>query len=481
MVIRLFAAMLFLSSAAHAADPVAGKTSMTIYSKSAAGSDMPYPFFNIIPPLQIPGYAVVRSTRSITLPEKISTVQFSDVAKFIDPATVIATSLTHPEETQVLEQSYLFDAVSNEKMLEKYIGTEIEVDQLRGDNTVTIRGMLVSTSGGLMLQDKDGNITTIVTYSALRFPKLPEGLVTKPILIWKIRTAKPGDHIMQISYQTAGISWSADYNLVFSEGKTANSGKVDLGAWVSIVNQSGMAYHDASLKLMAGDVHRVVSRESYAAGAPMMMKVDVAAMDAPQEKALFDYHLYTLATPVTLPENATKQFVLFPVVQNIPAERIYRFNAQVNSRVESVIRFTNSKKHGLGIPLPAGKIRANTRDTDGMPEFIGENTMHHTPKDEPVEIMLGNAMDITGTRTVLKRKEDNDRRLVEEEVEVTLRNHKDKDVVVVVNENIYVSQSWNITDNNLAYEKKNANTIQFKVTLDKDQEKKIYYVVKYLW
>lgn len=464
--------------------------SLTIYSSAAPGSISPdsyrpvpggsYAYQNA---MTVPGYAVVRHQRPMELEKKVSDVTFADVAAYIDPTTVSFSSLSTPAQTRVLEQNYLFDLVGTDKLLQKYIGKTITVEQIVGDSITPYTGTLMSTSGGLVLQDTDGKILTFNQYSNLRFPELPGGLMTKPTLLWRVETEKPGTQNIRVSYQTSGITWWADYNVLFEDGKDANSGKLDINAWVSIINQSGASYNDASLKLMAGDVQRATPpMMMYRKGAEMAMDMAMAPTPGFTEKSFFEYHLYTLQRPASLPDNSTKQLELFPPALSVPVEKEFVYNGQQDSKVGVYLVFKNDKEHGLGIPLPAGRIRVNKRDdADGSLEFIGEDIIQHTPKDEKVRVKLGNAFDVVGERKMLRSQTDTTRKTSEETIEITLRNHKDAAIKVMVEENLNRYPSWEIRNPSHTFEKKDAYTVQFPLTLPKNGETKITYTVIYRW
>jgi len=451
----------------------------------------------------IPGYAIVKQERPFELPQGRSTIRFTDVASQIDPTTVSFVSLTDPTDTHVLEQNYEFDLVSTEKLMQRYLDREITVDQIVGDKIKTFTGTLQSTAGGLVLKAADGGVQVINGYASVRFPELPGGLITRPTLVWDIMTGKPGTHRTRVTYETKAITWWADYNIIFTEGANANSGLLDVGAWVSIVNQSGATYKDSKLKLIAGDVHRApepaMPRGAYKRGMHAMAEMDAAA--GFEEKAFFEYHLYTLGRPATLPDNSTKQIELFPTAREVPCEKVLvyyglesrypsygqpmtdrNFGVQSNKKVDIYLRFKNEKEIGMGMPLPSGRIRVSQRDpADDTLEFIGEDRIDHTPKDEEVLIKLGSAFDVVGERRQVDFKVDNQRDWIDETIEIKLRNHKDAAVNVIVKENLYRWTNWEITESSHKYEKVDSRTVHFPVTVEKDGEVTITYTVHYSW
>ena len=482
---------------------VAGETSLTIYSKNGGGAVDPSVYLNgqNYRGASVAGYAVVRQQREIDLPAKNNIIKFSDVAEFIDPTTVQFKSLTDPKGTKVAEQNYQFDLVSQQKLLEKYIDKKISVEKTVGDKVEILEGTLLSTQGGLTLKTADGGIKAINNYSSVNFPTLSEGLITKPTLVWNIFTEKTGKHKSEVSYQTQGITWWADYNLTYNEGKDANSGTVDFGSWVSIINQTGATFADAKLKLMAGDVQQVTKgNKRDEIREKMELSSSIVAAPAFAEKAFFEYHLYTLDKPVTLPDNSTKQLELIPAVASVPVEKVMVYNATMNDyyggiytdraygtentnkKVDVFLKLINKKENGLGVPLPAGRIRVNQRDAaDGSLEFIGESLIDHTPRNEEVLIKLGSAFDVVGERKQVNYVLDTNNKFIDEEIEIKIRNQKKQAVKVRVVENLYRAVNWKIANSSGEYTKDNANRISFLVDVAPEKETIIKYKVHYSW
>ncbi|MFQ5495518.1 MAG: DUF4139 domain-containing protein [Phycisphaerae bacterium] len=485
-------------------------TALTIYSTARPGAIPPELYRPVAGagynPVQliarIPGYAIVKQERNVELAAGRSTIRFADVAAQIDPTTVSFTSLTDPTGTRVLEQNYEFDLVSTDKLMTRYLDREITVDQIQGNNIETFTGTLLSTSGGLVLRSGDGSVRVVRSYSNVRFPELPGGLITKPTLVWDVTTQRAGTHRTRVSYETKAVTWWTDYNVVFTPGKNANSGLLDVGAWVSIINQSGATYPDAKLKLIAGDVHRAPQPQRAFAAKSRMVGMAMAEMDGGfQEKSFFEYHLYTLGRPTTLPENSTKQIELFPAARKVPCEKVMvyvgqaarwgryggpmtdrNFGIQSNKKVDIYLRFKNEKKIGMGMPLPSGRIRVSQRDTaDDSLEFIGEDVIDHTPKDEEVLIKLGSAFDVVGERKQIDFKIDQRRHWIDETIEIKIRNHKEEPVKVIVKENLYRCVNWRITESSHKFDKADSHTIHFPITVAKDGEVTIKYTVHYTW
>lgn len=411
-------------------------------------------------------------------------------------------SLTDPKGTRVIEQAFEFDLVSTSKLLQKYLDKDIGVVQAQGANVETVNGTLVGTHGGLVLKGTDGSVRVVNGYSQVKLPTLPGGLISKPTLVWDIAAEKAGAHKARFAYQTGGITWWADYNLVYSEGKDANSCKLDVGSWVTIVNQSGTAYENAKLKLVAGDVQRAQPRPQ-PASAPMVREMAAAKSEAGfQEKSFFEYHLYTLGRPATLQNNSTKQIELFPTAHGANCEKnlVYYGQAgqyyghygspmtdrdygnQSNKKVDVYLRFKNAKDNQLGIPFPAGKVRvAKLDEADKSLEFIGEDIIDHTPRDETIQIKLGSAFDVVGERRQVAFRVDSSAKWIEEDIEVKVRNQKEEPVTVIVKENLYRWTNWNIIKKSQNFTKEDSRTVHFPVRIAKSGEAVVRYTVKYTW
>jgi hypothetical protein len=485
--------------------PAGEETAVTIYSSAQPGAIPPELYRPVagrptLNGMAVPGYALVRHERSVRVGAGRSTLRFSDVAGLIDPTTVTFSSLTDPA-TRVLEQNFQFDLVSSQKLLLKYLDRPVTVERTQGGQTSTLSGTLLSAGDGLVLRGADGTVTSLRDYSSVRFPQLPGGLITQPTLEWLLNSPKGGEQRARVTYQTAGITWWADYNLVFAPGKDANSGLLDLSAWVSIINQSGATYADARLKLIAGDVNRVETpplimrrQQAEMVASPMM---DAAGFE---QKAFFEFHLYTLGRRATLPDNSTKQIELFDQARQVPARKVLVFDAASlgyaadapltersyggggNPKVDVFLEFRNDRQFGLGVPLPAGRIRVSQLDSaDGSLEFIGEDRIDHTPKDERLRIKLGSAFDVVGERRQVDFSIDTRARWMEEEIEVKLRNRKEEPVEVLVREALYRWNNWKITSRTQEFTREDSRTVVFPVRLARDGEAVIRYRVRYTW
>jgi len=503
---RLSALALALS--AGLASALGPSTSITVYSSAAPGAidanlyrpvpgATPMYYGNASP---IPGYAMVREDREIDI-SALGEASFTDVAAFIDPTTVQFTPLGK-SSISVLEQNYRFDLVSPEKLLEKALDKDVRLVVQRGDKTEFLDGTLLAVRGGqLVLRTRTG-VEIVNGYVSAQLVGSKADLMTRPTLLWTLDTEARGLQPVRVSYQTEGITWWADYNLTFTEGKDANSGTLDIAGWASILNQSGATYTNARLKLVAGDVHR----------APKPQQMDWAprsetaaafggAAQGFAEKSFFEYHLYTLGREATIPDNSTKQLELFPVATGVPCEKVIVYDGmgadtwwgdslmldqglgnQSKKDVDVYIRFTNSEKHGMGMPLPAGRIRVSKLDPDDEAmEFIGEDVIRHTPREEQVLIKMGRAFDVVGERAQTDFQLDTGRRRLSETYEIKVRNRKAEPVSVIVQEHMFRWAQWEITKSAVPHTKINSRLVHFPLTLKPDEEGVVRYTVTYTW
>ncbi len=449
---------------------------------------------------QVPGFGVVKELRTVTLKDGLNDIAFTDVAQFIDPTTVSFADLTDATGTTVYEQNFQFDLVSPSKLLDKYLDQQISVFVPSGESVEQVTGVLLSASqSDLVLRTEDGLRIVNGMGSSIQLGDLPEGFLTKPTLLWKIGTTSPGEHTIRTTYQTAGITWRSDYNLVLNQEENLG----DLGSWVTLLNLSGASYKNARLKLIAGDVQRVQPYEPKAryAGraAPEMALADAGF----EEKAFFEYHLYTLPRRTDILMNTTQQITLFPTARDVGVEKILvyyglpeashwgywaepmndrNFGNQSNPKVDVYVRFKNEKANNLGMPLPKGKVRVYKQDeADGTLEFVGEDLIDHTAKDEKVLIKLGQSFDVVGERTQTDFTLDSGRKTMTESFRVQIRNHKDAEQRVVIKENLYRWSGWEIVKHSDPFEKIDARTIHFEVTVPPNGDKTVTYTARYQW
>ncbi|MFO0839297.1 MAG: DUF4139 domain-containing protein [Phycisphaerae bacterium] len=508
----LIVAVVFATEVARAGDSEG--VSLTIYSSAEPGG-IPATLYQ--PALQksagmgyrenmaIPGYAQVRQQRKVALKQGAAALRFTDVAALIEPTTVMFNSLTDPA-TSVLEQSFEFDLVSPDKLLDRYIDRMIRVTHMKPDgNRDVIDGTLLSAAQGkLILGGGEKNPLRILAgeIESIELAELPGGLITRPTLVWSLNSPKGGDQLVRVTYQTQGMTWWADYNVLFTDdARDANRGTLDVGAWVSIINQSGATYPDARLKLIAGDVQRIEPQQNVYLG--MASRQMPAAAPEPQfaEKAFLEYHLYTLQRPTTIPQNSTKQIELFPQAHNVPCEKLLVYDGApvprwwgsglrtdrelgiaMNTKVGVYLRFKNDEQSGMGMPLPSGRVRVSKLDpADASLEFVGEDAIDHTPRGEKVLLKIGSAFDVVGERRQTDFQLDTNRHRMDESFEIKVRNHKDAAVKVVIKESLIRCGEWHITKKSHDFEKQDVHAVHFPVEIAKDGEAVVTYTVRYEW
>ncbi len=446
--------------------------------------------------------ALVREERSMDLHKGISSLILSDIPATIDGTSLHFMSKTDPDAVRVLEQNYQYDLVSQEKLLSRYIGQTVEWVRINPETKkeYTVSGKLLASgqenSPG-MIAEINGKIE-INPEGRLMLPQLSEGLILKPQLQWMIQNSKAGKHNTEVSYLAHQLSWNANYVALLDKNDKALS----LKGWVTLTNNSGTSFHNAGLKLVAGDVNLVTPPP------PQMYKADRAfiaeSVAQPQfkESGLFEYHLYSLQRRTDVLNDETKQIELIST-PSVKAEKIFvydgvsdqwkywrsnygyrdqgSFGQQSNTKVGVYISFKNSEQNGLGIPLPKGKVRVYKRDDDGKEQFIGEDQIDHTPKDEELKLYLGNAFELVGSRVQKSFTTIESGHVYDETFEITLRNHKNEAVTVQVYEHPWRWSDWEITQSPETWERVDQTTIRFPVTIPKDGEKKISYTIRYKW
>jgi hypothetical protein len=419
--------------------------------------------------------AVVRDARTLRIRPGQSTVSFRDVAALIDPTTVHFKAVTDPDRLRVLEQNFEYDLASPQTILDKYVDQEIRVLMDKGQ---VYSGRLLNASGDIVIEDPAAGGVKIIRRDAVQnfeFPKLPDGLITRPTLVWLVENRGDEKRDVEVSYMTEGVNWHAEYVAVAG----TDDKSLDLSGWMSVENRSGIGYPNAKLKLVAGDVNVIRPKTLMRAG----MAEDAAVQMVPsapqfEEKSFFEYHLYTLTRPSTLLNNQTKQISLFPQA-GVKAEKLYVYEpAREDDKISVKIEFRNGKADGLGLPLPKGKVRVYKKDSDGSQEFIGEDEIDHTPADEKVRLQLGNAFDLTPERAVKDSRKTGNRSR-QDAIEVKLRNHKKEAVQITVLERFW--GDWKIDSSSFPFVKKDAATAEFKVPVPSDGESVLSFTVNMKW
>jgi hypothetical protein len=430
--------------------------------------------------------ALVRDVRRLQLPRGTFDLQFEDIAATVNPATVHFRSLTEPSRVSVLEQNYEYDLLEPDKLLRKYVGRDVtlvrrvQAGGATREEEVTAR--LVSFNSAPVWQI-NGEIVTGLQADHIRFPELPANLHVRPTLIWSLDNTGATAHRVEASYLATRLAWNADYVLtVARDDKTA-----DLDGWVTVTNGSGTSFKNASLQLVAGDLNRV--RQAFGRMADEM-RADkaMAPAAAPMAQESFsDYHLYTVGRKTTVNNSETKQISMltgtaFPVQKRyvVDGQAFYYRNAQhpgapIKDVVQVFYQLKNEEQGGLGMPMPAGTVRVYQADSHGGIQFVGEDRIDHTPKNEIVNLKIGNAFDVVAERkqTDFEKIASN---VYEVEYEVTLRNHKTTPISVEVNEPI--GGTWRILKSTHTYTKSDAWAAQFVVPVAADSTTTLTYRVR---
>ena len=433
--------------------------------------------------------ALIRDVRDLQLPKGDFRLKFMDIAATVNPATVHFRSLTEPDKLSVLEQNYEYDLLEPNKLLNKYVGKEVTLVRSYMDNGTTkheeIKATLLANNNGPVW--KIGNdIVTGVYGESYRFPEVPANLYDRPTLLMSLENSGPAKQKIESSYLANNLSWNADYVLTVGRDDKA----ADLDGWVTLVNNSGTAFHNARLQLVAGDLNRLPQPERMRV---MEMKSTLAAVPAPnqfQQEAFSEYHLYSLGRRTSVEDKETKQISLLEG-SGVPVEKLFVVNGQnfyyhnvqnpgapLKDPVQVFYKFKNEEKSGLGIPLPGGNVRVYQKDSKGGLLFIGEDHIDHTPKDEFVTVKIGNAFDVVAERkqTDFKKIASN---VYEMEFEITLRNHKDVPVNVEVNEPI--GGDWEILNSTYPAKKTEAFAAQFNVPVKPNGESVLKYRSRVHW
>jgi len=428
--------------------------------------------------------ALVRDVRNVQIARGVSDLHFMDIAATVNPATVHFRSLTEPARVGVLEQNYEYDLLEPEKLLRKYVGREVTLVRTRFDGNVSrdedVKARLISYNNA-PVWEINGEIVTGMPANHIRFPELPGNLFSRPTLIWTLENNGGTRHRVEASYLARSLSWIADY--VLTVGRDDKTGDID--GWVTVTNGSGTSFRNAQLQLVAGDLNRVKQELRSLADNALQEAVAVRAPMA--QESFSEYHLYTLGRKTTINNAETKQVSMlgatgFPVIKRYVVNgnlRYYRGaqrpGAPIKDDVEVFYQLKNEDKVGLGMPMPAGIVRVYQSDAKGGLQFVGEDRIDHTPKDETLNLKIGNAFDV-----VCERKQKDFAKIADNvyefEYEITLRNHKSTPVTVEVNEPI--GGSWRMLQSSYPWEKTAAFAAQFKVPVAQDGAATLTYRVR---
>ncbi len=431
--------------------------------------------------------ALVRDQRQATLPAGRVDFALREVSARIRPETALLRSLTHPGGLTILEQNFDFDLLTPRKLLEKYVGKDVQLvrthPETGKDQFETAR--VLAANEGVVLQVGD-RIETGVP-GRLVFPDVPNNLRDRPTLVVSLENARGGPQTTELSYLTGGLGWRADYVAELNPDDTA----LDLSGWVTLTNRSGATYRNALLQLVAGDVNRV--REEMRLRGGVVMASDMVKEAAPQmsEESLFEYHLYTLQRPTTIKDNQTKQVALLNA-SSVTVNKEFRLQGSPyyyqgrqgelgqKLKVGVFVEFDNRKQDNLGLPLPKGVVRVYKQDQQGRPQFVGEDRIDHTPENDTVRLKLGDAFDVTADRKQTDfRKLGGDSRYnyrFESAYEIRLKNAKDEEVTVTVAEP--VPGDWQVLQESHKHVKAAADTALWKIKVPAKGETVLAYRVE---
>ena len=464
-------------------------------------------------------FAVVRDTVRLDLSAGENTVNYSEATARLEPDSVILRDPAGKHPLQILEQNYRNDPVSQGLLLSLFEGKTIDFEtQDKNGQPSIIQGKIIRSgyvssytavndfgnedpqqqmtmaSAGQPIIEVDGKMRFSLPGQPL-FPDLGDDTILQPTLNWLIRSEKSGSFDAEVGYITGGFTWKADYNLVSPE----KGDNVDLVGWITVDNQSGKTFKDAKIKLMAGDVNKIQPRfPVYQRALSLEAAADFAGAPPVTEKAFDEFHLYTIARPTTLRDHETKQ-VEFVHAEGIQSKTIYvydgaamdqyqgwdssnpQYGTQGNKKIRVMREFVNAETNHLGMALPKGRLRFYRRDADGQLEFVGEDEIDHTPKDETIRVTTGNAFDLVGERKQTNYHVNVNNHEADESFEIKLRNHKKEPVTIRVVEHLYRWNNWEITDHSDDFKKTDSQTIEFNVPVAPNEEKVVTYSVHYSW
>lgn len=454
-------------------------------------------------------FGVVRDTVLLDLQSGLNAVSYSGVTAQLEPESVILRDPEGKIAISVIEQSYRGDPVDQQRLLQMFEGETIQFYKTVGDEEVVVMGRIIRAPSMVTTKNQygqqkrkqlepiievEGTLMTMLPGVPL-FPSLGDDSVLQPTLSWKLHSRRGAKFDAQLSYLTNGMSWKSDYNLVLPE----EGNEVSLTGWVSIENNTGKTFEDATIKLIAGDVNKVVPPAPVREKARGAMIADYAAA-APQvkDKKFDEFHLYSLPLATTLRDSETKQ-VEFVRAETVQTKKLYIYdgtggqryygglnlnqNYGKNSQPDVAIyrELENSQENGLAVPLPAGRMRFYRMDDDGQLEFTGENTIDHTPKNETIRVYLGNAFDIVGERKRTDFYKHPSRDLLRETFEIEIRNRGEEAITVKVVEHMSRWSNWEVQKPSHEFVKADAQTIEFPVDVPAEAIVTVRYTVEYTW
>ncbi len=438
--------------------------------------------------------ALVKDQRLVRLPKGEARLAFQEVSTQIRPETALLRNLTAPNGFWVAEQNFDFDLLTPQKLLEKYVGRKVTIISNKPNATgagyqeIHEEATVLATNDGVVLQFPDRIETSIP--GRIVYSDVPSNLRARPTLVTSLNSSADKAQMLELSYLTGGLAWKADYVANLSSDEKT----LDLNGWVTLTNQSGIAYPNATLQLVAGDVNQAPEprRMDYAMKA--MESVAQGAAAQMSEQSLFEYHLYTLDHPTTLAANQTKQVALLSAT-SVPVRKEYLLQGQSHYysgsygdlgdklKVGVYVEFDNRSENHLGLPMPKGIIRVYKRDQEGRAQFVGEDRIDHTPKNELVRLKLGDAFDVTAHRKQTDFKslgaQGRYHYVYEAAFEVKFKNAKKEPVTVNALEPM--PGDWEVLAHSHPFTKEASGTARFKVEVPADGEATLTYRVRVRW
>lgn len=418
--------------------------------------------------------ALIKDVRRITLAAGSNRLALREVSGMMRPETALLRSLSHPGALRLLEQNFDFDLLTPAKLLEKYVGRDVRIVRTHPQTGVESveTATVLSANSGVVLKIGDRIETGLP--GRIVYDGVPPNLRDRPTLVSELTADRPGKQTVELSYLSGGLSWKADYVAELN----ATDDALDLNGWVTLTNRSGTSYPSARLQLVAGDVNRVRDEMSHAVRPMAARVVESVAKSSMAQESLFEYHLYTLQRPTTIANNQTKQVALLgaagvPVTKELVLQgRDYYYRSSVGNigqkmKVGVFVQFENREAAHLGMPMPKGVVRVYKKDSAGNAQFVGEDRIDHTPKNERVRLKLGEAFDVTADKkqTDFKKRDPASpwSHAFESAYEIVLRNAKKEAVTVIVQEPL--PGDWTMLEETQRHQKPAAGTAQWKVNV----------------
>lgn len=424
------------------------------------------------------GYAVITKSKIFEFEEGLNTVEISNFPVRVDPSSVTVKNLSVGKS--IIEQEFKSSVFNLGAVLEETIGEEIEVEQLAGDRTIYHRGTLISASPNLVLKEDD-RLRVLDGYASIIIAnrdKTPGSNSVK----WMVSSDQDSDDIIEYSFKTEGISWSAGYNLYIDSRADRDLAKFE--SWANIFNNTNLSAIGTELKLVAGKVGQVnTPTKAYMARAAAPMAMDSAIAEAAtqfNEEKFSDYHMYRLPRQIDIEPYSSKKIKLYDDKTNVKIVKQYEYEPNKGNDIKSVIKIFNNMDSNMAIPLPAGKVEVFEKDSSGNFEKAGEAKISHTPVDEEIEFEIGKAFDITANKKKIDNFRDNARRYGNYTVRIEIKNAKSEDINVNVKEGIF-NQNWKISRSSHKYQKSSANQVEFSVPVKAGGTQMLEYIVDYSW